>query len=124
MASVGIIVQKYGGSSLKTPAHLRRAAERIRQLKAQGKDVVVVVSAMGKMTDHLVKLAYKTVTSPRQRELDMLLTAGERVSMSLLAMALEALEVPAISLTGSQSGIITTSEHTDAKILEISDTNR
>ena len=80
---MSLIVQKYGGSSLATPGHIRRAAERIRDLKRSGKDVVVVVSAMGRMTDHLIRLAERTVKRPPQRELDMLMTAGERISMAL-----------------------------------------
>lgn len=114
-----LIVQKFGGSSLSTPAHVRRAATRIRDVKELGVDLVIVVSAMGRMTDHLIQLAGKTVANPPRREMDMLLSVGERVSMSLLAMALEDLGVPAISFTGSQSGIVTTSEHLEAKILQI-----
>lgn len=112
-------VLKYGGSSLATPAHIRRAAAHIRAVKSAGHDVLVVVSAMGRMTDHLLNLARRTVTSPPQRELDMLLSAGERVSMALLAMALEHDGVPAISFTGSQTGIVTSSRHTDARIVSI-----
>lgn len=116
---MALIVQKYGGSSLATPRHIVRAAERIRKMKDSGHDLVVVVSAMGRMTDHLINLAQRTVRRPPQRELDMLMTAGERISMSLLAMALEEQGVKAISFTGSQSGIITTPDHTDAKIIDI-----
>lgn len=114
-----LLVQKYGGSSLATPRLIRRAAERIKQVKASGRDVVVVASAMGRMTDHLVRLAHKTVKRPPQRELDMLLTAGERISMSLLAMVLQEEGIPAISFTGSQSGIITSRDHNEARILAI-----
>jgi aspartate kinase len=114
-----LVVQKYGGSSLASPKHIQRAATRIKSLKATGTDVVVVASAMGHMTDHLLKLARKTVKYPPGRELDMLLTVGERISMSLLAMKLQEEGVPAISFTGSQSGIITTNDHTEATILEI-----
>lgn len=116
---MGLVVQKYGGSSLKSPKLIRDAARRIRSLKDSGASVVVVVSAMGHTTDHLIKLARKTVSHPPARELDMLLTAGERVSMSLLAMALQEIGVSAISFTGSQSGIITSNEHTEAKIIEV-----
>ena len=116
---MALIVQKYGGSSLATPRHILRAADRIRRVRDTGKEVVVVVSAMGRMTNHLVTLAKRTVANPHQRELDMLMTAGERVSMALLAMALEDKGVKAISFTGSQSGIITSCEHTDAKIIDI-----
>lgn len=114
-----LIVQKYGGSSLATPKLILRAARRIAGLKRAGRDVVVVASAMGRTTDHLIKLANKTVARPPKRELDMLMTAGERISMSLLAMALHQEGIPAISFTGSQSGIITTNDHTEARILEI-----
>lgn len=116
---MSLIVQKYGGSSLATPRHIRLAAQRIKQVKKNGQDLVVIVSAMGRMTDHLIALARRTVAVPPQRELDMLMTAGERVSMSLLAMALHEEGVPAISFTGSQSGIVTTPHHTEARILEI-----
>ncbi len=116
---MALIVQKYGGSSLATPKHIRRAAERIAQVKREGKEVVVVVSAMGKFTDRLVRLAHKTVNEPCDREMDMLLSAGERVSMSLLAMVLHEMGIPAISFTGSQSGIVTTSDHTNARIIAI-----
>lgn len=116
---MALIVQKYGGSSLATPRHIQRAAARIQAVRAAGNEVVVVVSAMGRMTDHLIVLANKTVKHPPQRELDMLMTAGERVSMALMAMALHELGVAAISFTGSQSGILTTSDHNDARILEI-----
>lgn len=114
-----LVVQKYGGSSLATPKHIQNAAKRIADLKKSGASVVVVASAMGHMTDHLLKLASKTVAVPPPREVDMLLTAGERISMSLLSMALQELGIPAISFTGSQSGIITTNDHTDAKIIDI-----
>jgi len=114
-----LIVQKYGGSSLATPKHIRQVAQRIKDIKLAGKDLVVVVSAMGRMTDHLISLAKKTVAQPPQRELDMLMTAGERVPMALLAMVLQEEGVPAISFTGSQSGIVTSSDHTEAKIIDI-----
>lgn len=114
-----LVVQKYGGTSLASPRHIQIAADRIKALRNSGAQVVVVVSAMGHTTDHLLKLASRTVKKPPFRELDMLLTAGERVSMSLLAMSLQEREVPAISFTGSQSGIITSSDHSQAKILEI-----
>lgn len=116
---MGLVVQKYGGTSLASPRHIQRAALRIERLKAAGHHVVVVVSAMGHTTDHLLRLAKKTVKKPPGRELDMLLTAGERVSMSLLAMALQERGVQAISLTGSQSGILTDERHTAAKIRSI-----
>lgn len=114
-----LVVQKYGGSSLATPKHIQRAAQRIAEMKKSGVSVVIVASAMGHMTDHLLKLAEKTVKVPPPREVDMLLTAGERISMSLLSMALLELGIPAISFTGSQSGIITNNDHTEAKIIDI-----
>lgn len=116
---MALVVQKYGGSSLASPKHIRAAAMRIADLKRTHSDVVVVVSAMGRITDHLIRLANRTVAEPAKRELDMLLTAGERVSMALLAMALHEQDIDAISFTGSQSGIVTTSDHTDAKIIEV-----
>lgn len=114
-----LLVQKYGGKSLATPRHIREAAARIRDERRNGWDVVVVVSAMGRMTNHLIALANRTVKRVPQRELDMLLTTGERISMALMAMALEELGVPAISFTGSQSGIVTTDVHNEARILEV-----
>lgn len=116
---MGLIVQKYGGSSLATPQHIQWAAQRIERIKRSGSDLVVVVSAMGKTTDHLIRLARKTVHHPPVRELDMLLTAGERVSMALLSMALQERGISAISFTGSQSGIVTSPHHTEAKIIDI-----
>ncbi len=114
-----LIVQKYGGKSLKSPQKIHAVAERIKAKTNAGFSLVVVVSAMGQMTNHLIRLAKRVVRIPQQRELDMLVTVGERISMSLLAMALEERGVNAISLTGSQSGIITTNNHTDARITEI-----
>jgi len=116
---MSLIVQKYGGSSLSSPAKIRQAAKRIEGRHREGHALVVVVSAMGYTTDHLLKLAHRTVKRPSERELDMLLTVGERVSMSLVAMVLEELGIAAISFTGSQSGIITTNKHLDARILRI-----
>lgn len=116
---MSLIVQKYGGTSLASPAEIRNVARRIVNRRKKGDSVVVVVSAMGKDTDRLYGLAKKVSKSPPMRELDMLLTAGERISMALLAMAVYDLGFEAISFTGSQVGIITDSRHTDAKILEI-----
>jgi len=117
--SVSLVVQKYGGTSLSTPAKIRRVARSILERKAAGDSVVVVVSAMGNETDRLYDMANRVSKVPPIRELDMLLTAGERISMALLAMAVEDLGGEAISFTGSQVGIITDSRHTNAKILEI-----
>jgi aspartate kinase len=114
-----VIVQKYGGSSVSDVSRIKKVADRVAAAKAAGKDVVVVVSAMGDTTDDLLKLAREVTDSPARRELDMLLTAGERISMALLSMALNARNVPAVSFTGSQSGIITNDAHTNARIVEV-----
>jgi aspartate kinase len=116
---MSIIVQKYGGSSVSDVARIKKVADRVAAAKAAGKDVVVVVSAMGDTTDDLLELARQVTDSPARRELDMLLTAGERISMALLSMALNARDVPAVSFTGSQSGIITNDAHTNARIVEV-----
>src|SRR3989338_3126022 len=114
-----IIVQKYGGSSLATPAHIRQVAELIAQRLKTGVQLCVVVSAMGKNTNELLALAHEISKNPIRRELDMLLSCGERASMALLAMALHELGVPSMSLTGSQSGIITDNIHSGAHIIEV-----
>ncbi|MBW3578954.1 MAG: aspartate kinase [Actinobacteria bacterium] len=116
---MALIVQKYGGSSVAEVERIKRVASRIAQARAEGHDVVVVVSAMGTTTDDLVELARRIAPAPPGRELDMLLTAGERISMSLLAMALAAEGVSARSLTGSQAGIITDALHGKARIVDI-----
>lgn len=116
---MAVIVQKYGGSSVADAGKIRQVAQKIAERRAQGDDLVVVVSAMGDTTDELLKLAQEVTGNPARRELDMLLTAGERISMALLSMALNALGVPAISFTGSQSGIITSDSHTNARIVEV-----
>ena len=116
---MGVIVQKYGGSSVSDVSRIKKVADRVAAAKAAGKDVVVVVSAMGDTTDDLLGLARQVTDSPARRELDMLLTAGERISMALLSMALNARNVPAVSFTGSQSGIITNDAHTNARIVEV-----
>ncbi|HNI60541.1 MAG TPA: aspartate kinase [Pseudomonadota bacterium] len=114
-----IIVQKYGGSSVADPDRLRLVAKRVSDTVKQGNRVVVVVSAMGKTTDQLIALAKSVCTSPPRRELDMLMSSGERISMALLAMALSDLGHDAISFTGSQSGILTNDRHSGARIIEI-----
>ena len=114
-----VIVQKYGGSSVADVARIKRVAERVAASRAGGKRVVVVVSAMGDTTDELLSLARQVSADPDRRELDMLLTAGERISMALLGMALKESGVEAVSFTGSQSGIITDGAHTNARILEV-----
>ena len=116
---MGLVVQKYGGSSVGDAERIRRVAERIVATKRDGHDVVVVVSAMGDTTDELIDLAKQIVPVPSGREIDMLLTAGERISMALLAMAINSLGYDAESFTGSQAGVLTTSVHGKARILEI-----
>ena len=116
---MAIVVQKYGGSSVADVHKLRQVAQRIMQTRQQGHDVVVVVSAMGDTTDDLLAMAKQVSPNPERRELDMLLTAGERISMALLSMAIRQLGGDAISFTGSQSGIITNDRHVDARIIEV-----
>ena len=114
-----IVVQKYGGSSVADATRIRKVAERIMRTKAAGYDVAVVVSAMGDTTDELLALARQVSANPDRRELDMLLSAGERISMAILSMAIRELGGDAISFTGSQSGIITNDRHVDARIVEV-----
>jgi len=116
---MSVVVLKFGGSSVATPDHLRAVAERVTRLKAQGHLPVVVVSAMGKTTDGLLGLASQVSGKPHRRELDMLLSTGERISMALLTMAIRDHGHEALSLTGSQAGIITTTEHNQARIIEV-----
>src|SRR5215831_7621359 len=116
---MAVIVQKYGGSSVADVERLRRVAERVMQTRQAGHDVVVVVSAMGDTTDDLLAMAKRVSENPDRRELDMLLSAGERISMALLSMAIRELGGDAISFTGSQSGIITNDRHVDARIIEV-----
>ena len=114
-----IVVQKYGGTSVADPARINAVADRVAASRAAGNDLVVVVSAMGDTTDELLELASRISASPPRREMDMLLTAGERISMALLAMALHERGVPAVSYTGSQAGILTDSSHGEARITRI-----
>ncbi|MFC6286860.1 aspartate kinase [Nocardioides sp. GCM10027113] len=116
---MGIVVQKYGGSSVADATGIKRVAQRIVSTRKAGHDVVVVVSAMGDTTDELRDLAEQVTPLPPPRELDMLLTAGERISMALLAMAIAQLGHKAQSFTGSQAGVITDSAHGKAKIIDI-----
>ncbi|MGZ4437972.1 MAG: aspartate kinase [Nocardioidaceae bacterium] len=116
---MGIVVQKYGGSSVADAEGIKRVAQRIVDAKREGHDVVVVVSAMGDTTDELIDLAQQVSPLPAGRELDMLLTAGERISMALLAMAIGNLGQEARSYTGSQAGVITDSVHGKAKIIDV-----
>jgi aspartate kinase len=116
---MGLIVQKYGGTSVGDAERIRAVADHVARTRAAGHDVVVVVSAMGKSTDELLRLADEVSPTRQPREVDMLLTAGERISMALVSMALAARGVESASFTGSQAGIITDTEHTKAKILEM-----
>jgi aspartate kinase len=116
---MSIVVQKYGGSSVADVNRLRQVADRVMRTRTAGHDVVVVVSAMGDTTDDLLTLAKQVSPNPDRRELDMLLTAGERIAMALLSIAIRELGGDAISFTGSQSGIITNDRHVDARIIEV-----
>ncbi|MGB7251764.1 MAG: aspartate kinase [Phormidesmis sp.] len=116
---MGLIVQKYGGTSVGSVERIQAVAERIQKTAKAGHSVIVVVSAMGKSTDSLVKLANEVSSDPSRREMDMLLSTGEQVTIALLSMALHEQGQAAISLTGAQVGIVTEAEHTRARILEI-----
>jgi aspartate kinase len=116
---VALMVQKYGGSSVADAERIKRVAERIVASRKAGNDVVVIVSAMGDTTDELLELAHEVSPLPPGRELDMLLTSGERISMALLAMAIHNLGYEARSYTGSQAGVITTSAHGRARIIDV-----
>src|SRR3954468_16185152 len=117
--AVGLVVQKYGGSSVADAERVKRVAERIVDARRAGNEVVVVVSAMGDTTDELLDLAKEVSPVPPARELDMLLTAGERISMAVLAMAIANLGFEARSYTGSQAGVITDSAHGKARIIDV-----
>ena len=114
-----LIVQKYGGSSVANPERIKNVAQRVVDYKKKGNDLVVVVSALGDTTDELIELAAKISDNPPEREMDMLLSTGEQISVALLAMAIQELGAEAISLTGSQVGIITDTMHTNARIVKI-----
>ena len=116
---MGRIVQKFGGSSVADAESIKRVARRIARTRAQGNEVIVVISAMGDTTDELMDLALQVSPSPKSRELDMLLTTGERPSAALLAMALSDIGVEAMSYTGSQAGVLTTPTHGNARIIDI-----
>ena len=116
---MAIVVQKYGGSSVADVTRIKQVAERVMRTRREGHDVVVVVSAMGDTTDELLALARQVSANPDRRELDMLLTAGERIAMAVLSMSIRELGGDAISFTGSQSGIITNDRHVDARIIEV-----
>ena len=119
VSSTGIVVQKYGGSSVADAEKIKLVAKRIARTKASGKKVVVVVSAMGKTTNQLIEKAKSISPSPSRRELDMLLTCGEREAMALMSMACSEEGLEAISFTGSQAGILTNDRHSGARIVEV-----
>ncbi|OPX90451.1 MAG: Aspartokinase [Pelotomaculum sp. PtaB.Bin104] len=114
-----LVVQKYGGSSVADAERIRRVARRVAGVRSEGHSIVVVVSAMGDTTDDLINLVKEITNSPPEREMDMILSTGEQVSIALLAMAIKETGVPAISLTGVQVGIMTDNAHTKARILEV-----
>ena len=118
---MAVIVQKYGGSSVETIEKIKNIAERIIKRKSEGNDMVIVVSAMGKTTDHLIKMAHDISPDPDKRELDVLMATGEQVSMSLLSIALNHFGADAISFTGQQIGIKTNGSHTKSKIADINE---
>ena len=119
---MSLVVQKFGGTSLADAARIKAVADRVESTRREGHDVVVVVSAMGETTDQLVALAAEVSDDPSPREMDMLLSAGERISMALLSISLNSRGIPAVSYTGSQAGILTDSSHGSAKILDIQGT--
>ena len=116
---MALIVQKYGGTSVGNPERIKNVAKRVADYRARGDNVVVIVSAMSGVTDNLIKLAKEIMPLPNEREMDMLLATGEQQTIALTAIALHALNVPAISLTGAQAGIMTDGVHTKAKIHNI-----
>ena len=118
-SAVSLVVQKFGGTSVADPERIREVADHVARTRRRGDDVVVVVSAMGKETDELIRLASDVSKSPPGREMDMLITAGERKATALLCMALHDVGVPADSFTGSQAGFITDNIHTNAKIVDL-----
>lgn len=118
---MGIVVQKYGGSSVANSERIKNVARRVVETMNEGHQVVTVVSALGDTTDELIELASQITDYPPEREMDMLLSTGEQVSISLLAMAIDQMGYPVISLTGAQVGIITTGTHSKAKILNVND---
>jgi aspartate kinase len=116
---MALIVQKYGGTSVGSPDRINNVAKRVAQYRAQGDQIVVVVSAMSGVTDNLIKLAKEIMPLPNEREMDVLLATGEQQTIALTAIALQSLNVPAVSLTGAQAGIVTDGVHTKAKIHNI-----
>ena len=116
---MSLIVQKYGGTSVANPERIKNVAKRVAAYRAEGDQVVVVVSAMSGVTDNLIKMAREIMPLPSEREMDMLLATGEQTTIALTAIALHALGVPAVSLTGAQAGIVTDGVHTKARIQNI-----
>jgi aspartate kinase len=116
---MSLIVQKFGGSSVADIEKINNIAAMVAEVKNQGHDVVVVVSAMGKTTNQLIEMAHNITQNPEKREMDMLLSTGERITMSLLCIALNNIGIDAVSLTGSQAGIITNDRHNDARVIEV-----
>ncbi|MEI8344686.1 MAG: aspartate kinase, partial [Candidatus Omnitrophota bacterium] len=116
---MSLIVQKYGGSSVANPDRIKKVAQRVASYKRRGHSLVVVVSALGDTTDELITLSRQISVNPSRRELDMLMSTGEQISVALLAMALHELGCDAISFTGYQVGIRTDSTHTKARIVDI-----
>ncbi|MDP7258018.1 MAG: aspartate kinase, partial [Acidimicrobiales bacterium] len=116
---MGLLVQKFGGTAVGDPDRIRSVAEHVSRTVRHGNQVVLVVSAMGKETDSLLRLAEDVSSTRPGREMDMLITAGERKAMALMCMALHDLDLPADSFTGSQAGFVTDGEHQNARILEV-----
>jgi len=116
---VSIIVQKFGGTSVADTEKIKNVAHRVSETRERGEDVVVVISALGDTTDRLVKLAYEIAPRPPEREMDVLLSTGEQISVALLSMAIQELGLEAISFTGSQVGLVTDGAHTRAKIIDV-----
>src|SRR5471030_1291599 len=114
-----LIVQKYGGTSVGHTDRIKHVAARVAKYHAQGDKIVVVVSAMSGVTDNLIKLAKEIMPLPSEREMDVLLATGEQTTIALAAIALHALDIPAVSMTGAQAGIVTDGVHTKAKIQNI-----
>ena len=116
---MALLVQKFGGTSVADPVRMREVADHVKKTRSRGDQVVLVVSAMGKETDELLRLAKDVSSTPPGREMDMLITAGERKAIALMCMALNEVGVPADSFTGSQAGFITDTNHRNAKILSV-----
>src|ERR1035438_1126983 len=116
---MALIVQKYGGTSVGNPDRIKNVAARVAKYRAKGDQIVVVVSAMSGVTDNLIKMAKELMPLPNEREMDVLLATGEQTTIALTAIALHSLEIPAVSLTGAQAGIVTDGVHTKARIQDI-----